>query len=272
MAELKRTDPHPSAGAGDRDSRAEALLVEGLDQYFAGHFEDAINLWTRVLFLDRSHARARAYIDRARTALAERQRRAEEILHAADDRITTGDLDGARRLVSQAVALAGEDERVAVLRTRLDRIERAGFGQEPLPDVRGAVVDVVPLDRPKRRVGSLLALVAAGASGGLLVMLLTSPAVRNWLAPREAASAPATPAEPESVPVLSAEDVAFVRARTLYAHGRLAEALAALDRVSDASADAAAANRLRAEIQQLLLATRPVVSAPQDHRSLAGRP
>ena len=46
----------------------------------AGSNWSAINVWTRALFFDRSHARARAYIDRARSALAERQREAEELL------------------------------------------------------------------------------------------------------------------------------------------------------------------------------------------------
>jgi hypothetical protein len=46
----------------DRDARVEELLLGGLDHYFAGHYDLAINVWTRVLFLDRGHARARAYI------------------------------------------------------------------------------------------------------------------------------------------------------------------------------------------------------------------
>ena len=82
--------------AADRDSQAEALLVDGLDRYFAGRYEDAIHLWTRVLFLDRSHARARAYIDRARTALAERQRRAEEMLQASRELLEHGQTEAAR--------------------------------------------------------------------------------------------------------------------------------------------------------------------------------
>ena len=40
----------------------ESLLVAGLDRYFAGDYDGAIHAWTRVLFLDRRHARARAYI------------------------------------------------------------------------------------------------------------------------------------------------------------------------------------------------------------------
>src|ERR1700722_14628742 len=65
---------------GDRDAKIEQLLLVGLDHYFASRYELAINVWTRALFLDRSHARARAYIDRARSAQAERQRESEELL------------------------------------------------------------------------------------------------------------------------------------------------------------------------------------------------
>src|SRR5262249_57563227 len=64
------------------ESRIEELLLAGLDHYFNGQHELAISVWTRVLFLDRSHARARAYIERARTAIAERQREGDELLHA----------------------------------------------------------------------------------------------------------------------------------------------------------------------------------------------
>ncbi len=65
----------------ERDARVEDLLLTGLDHYFAGQHELAISVWTRVLFLDRGHARARAYIDRARSAIAERQREGEELVH-----------------------------------------------------------------------------------------------------------------------------------------------------------------------------------------------
>ena len=69
-----------AAAETDRDGKIEQLLLLGLDYYFAGQYEQAINVWTRALFLDRSHARARAYIERARSALAERQRESEELL------------------------------------------------------------------------------------------------------------------------------------------------------------------------------------------------
>src|SRR5439155_16571767 len=69
MSDPLRTDvsrAFPGAEA-DRDAKIEQLLLVGLDHYFAAQFDQAINVWTRALFLDRSHARARAYIERARS-------------------------------------------------------------------------------------------------------------------------------------------------------------------------------------------------------------
>ncbi len=104
--------------------KIEQLLLVGLDHYFAAQYEQAINVWTRALFLDRSHARARAYIERARSALAERQRESEELLHDGVAAFQRGDGDEARRLLQAAIdSGAPSDEALAVL-DRLDRLER----------------------------------------------------------------------------------------------------------------------------------------------------
>src|SRR6187402_508192 len=117
MADQKRLESSATPDPVDRDSRAEALLVDGLDRYFSGRYEEAIHLWTRVLFIDRSHARARAYIDRARTAMAERQRRTDEMLHRTGELLGSGQLDQARVLLGQAVSIGADDERVAEMRS-----------------------------------------------------------------------------------------------------------------------------------------------------------
>lgn len=103
------TDPLPSGprreaqtGAED-DARIEHLLVTGLDHYFAGEFEAAINLWTRVLFLDRNHDRARAYIDRARSAQAEQHRVSEALVHQGLEAFDRGEVARARALLSDAL-------------------------------------------------------------------------------------------------------------------------------------------------------------------------
>jgi len=35
-------DPDRAVGVSERDSRAEALLIEGLDQYFSGHYDESV--------------------------------------------------------------------------------------------------------------------------------------------------------------------------------------------------------------------------------------
>src|SRR5262245_12856189 len=81
MSDPLRTEgsPRPEAASNsERDAKVEQLLLNGLDHYFDGEYERAINVWTRVLFLHRGHRRARAYIERARSASAERVHREAE--------------------------------------------------------------------------------------------------------------------------------------------------------------------------------------------------
>jgi tetratricopeptide (TPR) repeat protein len=264
MAELRRADVPTLAeaeGGRERDSQAEALLLDGLDRYFAGRYEDAIHVWTRVLFLDRSHARARAYIDRARTAIAERQRHSDEMLQASQDLLERGQTDRARDLLSQAVATTGEDERASALRLRLERIERA---HAPLPGGGLPIVaapEVIPGWSWPRKSPSALVVLTAAAASLVFVLVVSRPAVQNWLGFTATSEALAGPATSVILPVPTSSDVALVRARTLYARGRLAEALQALDRVGDDSPQRRDADNLRVEIQRLLLASGPAGAA-----------
>jgi len=251
MADFRRADT-PFGPAGDRYGRTETLLVEGLDQYFQANYEEAIHLWTRVLFLDRTHARARAYIARARTAIGEQQRRADEMLHAAGDLLDRGDLDAARRLLSEAEQRSGSDEKVAELWARLERVARTRQGVGA-PQT-AAIVDVVPVTTWRWNARSAARAVALVAVGALVVTAAVSPAVRDLIAGHPVASRRPMAATDAPLPVLTAGEVALVRARTLYARGRLAEALVVLDGAELTDRDAVDA--LRAEIQRWLLMPR----------------
>jgi hypothetical protein len=254
MADSRRGAFEVAAGAAERDSRAEALLVEGLDQYFSGHYEEAVHLWTRVLFLDRSHARARAYIDRARTALSERQRRAEEMVHTAGELLTEGRIEQARRLLARAEATAGADEQAAELRARIERVERSRVGSVPVAHP-AAIVDAVPLRRAGGRARFAVRLAAGVAFGVFLVTAARSPAVRDWFI--AAATMPAPhPVVAQPIPVLTSGEAALIRARTLYARGRLAEALQTLRHADGSGVARADTDALRAEIQHWLLMPR----------------
>ena len=248
MAETRRSDL-PETGAGPaRDGRIESLLVEGLDRYFVSRYEEAVHIWTRVLFLDRSHPRAKAYIDRARTALAERQRRSDELLHASQSLLDQGKTDDARQLLTEAVAATGDDERAAALRMRLDRFDR-------LDRTWDLAVD--PSQPARANTGGRVV-----APAVWWALIAATSLVTLWLVARLAFPAwqPIEPASPAVVfaaapiPVLGNADVALVRARTLFARGRLADALLALDRVGVDDTRRAEADRLRVEIQRLLLA------------------
>src|SRR3979490_1866540 len=111
-----------AAPDGDRDAKIEQLLLAGLDHYFAAHYELAINVWTRALFFDRSHAPARASSGRARGARAERQREAEELLHGGAAAFNRGDTLEARRLLQAAIDGGAPLEDAFTMLERLHRL------------------------------------------------------------------------------------------------------------------------------------------------------
>ena len=260
MIEPRRAADLPELESTHRDGQIEALLMDGLDRYFTGRYDDAIHLWTRVLFLDRTHARARAYIDRARSAMAERQRRSEELLQASRQRLDQGDTDAARTLLAEAVAAAGEDDRAAALRARLDRTERLHGGTSTTSMAPRPGLAPVPGWSWPGRSHAVAGVLGAALIAAMLLLAIAAPAIQDAVA-GGAQQLPAGIATP-SLPVLSSAEVALVRARTLYDRGRLAEALVALDRIESDSAARPVADRLRIEIEQLLL---------QSSRRVAGR-
>jgi len=270
------------ASEADRDAKIEQLLLVGLDHYFSARYEQAINVWTRALFLDRNHARARAYIERARSALAERQRQSEELLHNGVAAFHRGEGDEARRLLQAAIdGGAPQDEALAVL-GRLDRLEvplaSSESGVDPNVAARRDGLQGSGRDRKagSSRAGAtwivvaliafaLLAWVgyAASASGVTIrsLLLLAEPAAPG-------AGAPVTDL---SLPLPRRGEIALDRARTLASGGRLHEALAALDDVRATDAQRSEAYRLRGDIQRQLLAlttmpATPAPSAPPDRR------
>jgi tetratricopeptide (TPR) repeat protein len=257
MSDPLSTEPvHPlgPTGDADREARIEELLLTGLDHYFAGQYERAIGVWTRVVFLERHHDRARAYIERARSALAERQREAEELLHTGVAAYNAGEIDKAREILTRAVEQGSDTAHVF-----LDRLNRVGgtvvSGEAP--------TGVVPVrfktaagrtPSVPRRTGWIA--VGAGALVVAAMMLVGGLPIGTWLSELQFAPPPVAiegaPAEP--LPVVRASEVALARARTLKAGGHLWDALRALDRIDLADPLRVEADRVRADIQRDLLA------------------
>lgn len=253
------TDPLPSDTPApdperDREARVEQLLLNGLDHYFAGQHELAINVWTRALFLDRGHARARAYIERARGAIAERQREGEELIQAGAAAFQRGDAETARRLLTSAVEHGAATEEALALLERIDRLEAASVQQErsfrsaTRQDEASAVV------APARRDRSWLGWVSAGAVLGAAAVILAAVgwARGDWRPTVASRPAAVRPIE-DPLPVPSASDVRIARARAQYARGHLREALVEIDAVPPGDPRSAEADALKADIQAKLL-------------------
>jgi tetratricopeptide (TPR) repeat protein len=256
MTEPLRTDSAPAtppSDAAERAVRIEELLVSGLDHYFAAEYEQAINIWTRVVFLERDHDRARAYIDRARTAIAERQRESEELLHRGVVAYNAGDVGNARDLLKRAVDQGAPSDEALVLLERLERLEGSGFNapmpRKYRPARRTAAIANSPAAR--RRWIWMVAATAAVILIGALVFG-AAPAL-SWLADVPGAST-VTQAPAEPLPVVRAADMLLDRARELYTGGHLYDALRLLDRIGIADPIRPEADRLRADIQRDLLA------------------
>jgi tetratricopeptide (TPR) repeat protein len=259
MSDPLRFDPARASGPGadqDRDAKIEQLLLTGLDHYFAAEYEQAINVWSRALFLDRSHARARAYIERARSALAERQRESEELLQSGVAAFNRGDSDEARRLLHAALNLGAPTDEALVVLDRLNRLDQKVAAPAPLQRDRARAAQ--PLRR--RWPSSFAVPIAAGLTVAVLAgaFILSGGVPAAWPA-RLALPAPpagvtgAPPTAERTLPLPRRGEIAFGRAQTLAAAGRLRDALGALDLVRPTDPQKAEAERLRADIQRRLL-------------------
>jgi tetratricopeptide (TPR) repeat protein len=266
----------------ERDTRIEQLLLAGLDHYFAGEYERAISAWTRVLFLDRSHARARAYIERARGAIGERQRESDELLHHGVDAFNRGETEEARRLLTSAVERGGSQEVAQAFLERLVRLDRPRVGPAATkpggPSVR-RVEEPAAAARERRRTAWALPVVILGI---IVVALFYIQGSRERTAPflflidrsGGGATSAVRPTE-EALPVPRSAEIDLDRARILLAQGHPRDALQILDRIGPQDPSRAEAAALREEVQRELLseylgapAPRPPVQPPgQPHES-----
>jgi hypothetical protein len=256
MSEPLRTDPADQAPLteADRAARIEQLLLSGLDHYFAGHYEQAINIWTRVAFLERGHGRARAYIERARSALAERQRESEELTHTGIAAYEAGDLQTARELLTRAVEHGGANDTALLFLERLNRLDVvSGAARRP---------DAAPsrARRPHREQSR-----AASAAGGWIatiaacvvvvcMVVVAALAARSWLVELPVTAPLGEPVQAETLPIVRVSDTRMSRARELVDSGQAHDALAILNDIDIADPLRAEADRLTADIQRGLLA------------------
>ncbi len=242
----------------ERDAKIESLLLAGLDHYFASNYTQAIDVWTRALFLDRAHPRARAYIERARSALAERLRESEELLHGGIAAFERGQIDAARELLNAAVDRGAAHDVALAFLTRIDRIRAAAplepAGVPPVPSQTGLAH---AQSRPHPGLHALAILLALALIAGAALLLASWGQLRaaGLLPGASGAGAPALPAAPmETLEIPRSGEAALQRARALFLSGRAHDALRALTAIRAADPRRPDADVLKEEIQRELLA------------------
>lgn len=269
MSDPLRTDePRPleSAPHVGREEKIEQLLLTGLEHYFAAEYDQAINIWTRALFIDRGHARARAYIERARCAQAERQRECEELLQRGVTAFQQGAADEARRLLRDAIDQGAPPEEALAILERINRLDVVA-PQIPAAGPGGSsAAPTAPASRAVLVTFVLLAAVIVAAvafAAGVFRedgTLLARPTPAAGVIPVPAADGPPLPRRGEN---------ALNRGRALAQAGRLREAIAVLETVRVTDVQKADADRLRADLQKQLVAmtagaaTSPTRNAPE---------
>ena len=265
MSDPFRTDDsraHGTASGSDRDAKIEQLLLDGLDHYFAARYELAINVWTRALFLDRSHARARAYIERARSALAEGQRESEELLQNGVAAFHRGDGEQARRLLQAAIDGGAPSEEAHALLERLNRLETAGTPAAATRSgraLRGRVPPASP--GPRRSIGRVVAVIALAAVIVVLGGFAAWKVRIDWRPLVALARSAVAVARDSSLPLPRRGEMTLSRARALAAGGHLRDAVSLLQSIRSTDPQKAEADRLSADMQRQLLALTTVPSA-----------
>jgi len=264
MADPQSSGPRrggATPGAED-EGRIENLLVAGLDRYFAGEFEAAINLWTRVLFLDRTHDRARAYIERARSAQAEQQRISEALVHEGLAAFDKGEVIRARALLSDALNQgASHDVALGVL-GRIDRLDAGTRVAAAVPPaIRRALARPSVAAQVNQRRGTIALWWATAASivlvAAIAFVMVAPDGFTEWFPVQATTGRPAVQVSsppPSTLPVPSPTEMYVARARSLFANGKLRDALRSLDRVPAGDTLRPDAERIRADIQRELLA------------------
>jgi hypothetical protein len=285
---IRRSATDAGSNPGDRAALIEQLLLAGLDQYFSGDYEQAIHVWTRVFFLDRGHARARAYIERARGALAEKQREAEAEAGAQaqglDEGATltavsphvmpvasraAGEPATARALVPRRLSrrdlLLGSSEAMIDDGIELESdlaIKGVPLRHDLRHDLKDTRGDATPAGGTRLLTHVVLVTLATVLLCGAAYLVVDRDRLATWwrMSSDPATTAPILTAEP--LPVPRASEQALARARTLFERGRLREALQALAPIRTDDPLRHDADQLLADIERALLESAGVSVAP----------
>jgi len=278
-------DVSPADGrfADDAASRTNELFRQGEEHFAAGRFQQAIHVWTRILFVDRGNSRVRESIDKAKRVIAERQRRLDLNCAEAVRLFESGDVEGAHKRARAVLSTDAGHVEANHLEEKITALERRNEPARELPlkgpvetgpskgivlrvprGERGARADVVAPVHSRAKMTAFIAaaLLVFGVSALYLYQnwegIVSDGAFRHPVA--SGASQPGKPAP--SVPDLA--ELRYFNGARLFEQGRYREALSELSRIDRASPVTAEARSLILRIEERLLR-----SAPETDGSMA---
>jgi hypothetical protein len=256
----RRNSTDSGARASDRHALIEQLLLAGLDHYFVGQYEQAIHVWTRVFFLDRGHARARAYIERARCALAERQREAEA--RVAEDAVALRSGGGALAFTATS-GFGGQvasDVAADIAVTPPRRLSRRDLWRGATEPPAVAVAERATVAAPGRTPGArlrthvlLVTLATVLLCSAAYVVVARDRLATWWRMPVDAPTASVPLGNSEPLPLPRASEATLTRAKLLFARGHLHAAVQTLSAVGADDPLRRDADVLLADVERALL-------------------
>jgi tetratricopeptide (TPR) repeat protein len=266
--------PPSSARTRPAPSKTDDLFQQGDELCSMGMYEQAIHVWTRILFLEKADARVKAAIEGAKRALSERQRELDEQLAIAASLIDRGDLAGASAKVREVLSADPRNseghqlvERIAAKKLRTGS-SRALAVSEPAANVdipaarRGLLLRVSRSAAPResstaggsrlKMAAFVLAAILVFASGALYLYLSWESIISDGAFVVEVDSVGGV-AQSELADVPGPSELRYYNGTRLFAKGRYREALAELALVEADSPVAEKARGLILRIEERLL-------------------
>ncbi len=271
--------PQPEVSPTKKPPKNDELFRQGENLYALGMYQQAIHVWTRILFLEREDTRAKSAIERAKRAVSERQRELDVELAAAAELLDTGDIEAAASGVRHVLSIdpryaEGHQlaERIAARNRRNDVTPTNAVvdedASESLPFKKRVLLLRVsrnssPSLHPRgnassnkmagfKMAGFGLGVILVFASGALYLHLNWESIVSDGAFVTGSALAPGG-AGPSDASVPGASELRYYNGARLYAKGRYREALAELSLVGRDDAVFERARSLILRIEDRLL-------------------
>lgn len=275
---LDLADPQEVSSPARLEPKIDELMRQGDRLVRSGRYQQAIHVWTRILFLDRGSYAARDAIEKAKRMLAERQREIDVMVLDAAQFHRDGDRHKAKKLLDHVLSIDPRHTEGQSLWEKLDSLERRGENSLSL----NAEPEMEPSPRPRRRAGKgvvtrarskpelplkmtafLFCALCLLALGGLYLHL-------NWdFLVRDSAFA-SSPREGQDVlskrdipPLPTLSELHYFNGARLFAKGQYREALSELERVDRQTGVFEDARSLVLRIEERLLRDVITTESPQ---------